>query len=610
MPGIAGIVTKIPGHQCQGLVKSMISSMEHESFYISGDYAVPELGIYAGWVAHENSFAAGQVFFNEERDIAVIFSGECFADPATRGELIQKGHRLDSPKGAWLAHLYEEKGSHFWESLNGLFSGVLIDKRKGKAFLFNDRYGTERIYWHDTRDAFYFASEAKALLRVLPELREFDHQGVAQFLTFGCTVEWRTLFRGVHLLPGGSAWSLQNGRCEKRQYFDSRTWESLPRLAAESFESQFEETFKRILPGYFESDSPLAIALTGGLDTRMILACRPKTAETFVSYTFTGKTKETLDDRAAARVAKVCGFEHRLVRLGADFFSDFGSHVDETVYVTDGCFGATGAHEIYLNRKARELGPVRLTGLFGSEILRGISTFKPSQPSMSLLRPEFAQIVSAASCEFPNSETHPIASAAFRNIPWNLFGSVAASRSQVVLRTPYLDNELVALAFQVPESLRKSPDAALRVVRHNDTALGNIPTDRRIEDRDAGFPQNLRRLFFEVGFKADYFCNEGMPGWLCRFDPLLNRVASAVNIFGHHKFLHYRSWFRNELAPYVTGVLTDPQTLRSSFWNPDFLEHIATAHTQGRGNYIFAMNAVLTLQTVERLLFRELPRDT
>ena len=64
------------------------------------------------------------------------------------------------------------------------------------------------------------------------------------------------------------------------------------------------------------------------------------------SYTFSGESGETFDDRVAAQVAKICGLEHRLLRIGADFFSNFGSHVDRTVYVTDGYFGATGAHEI------------------------------------------------------------------------------------------------------------------------------------------------------------------------------------------------------------------------------------------------------------------------
>ena len=201
MPGIVGIISQRPSAECQRLAKTMAASMEHEAFYVSGTCCVPEMGIHAGWVAHENSFAAGQPFLNEQRDIALVFSGECFLESQTGIELRQKGHQIGPHKANWLVHLYEEHGEQFFEKLNGLFSGLLIDKRQRKAFLFNDRYGVERIYWHESEDGFYFASEAKALLHALPELRAFDEEGVTQFLTFGCTLEQRTLFRGINILP-------------------------------------------------------------------------------------------------------------------------------------------------------------------------------------------------------------------------------------------------------------------------------------------------------------------------------------------------------------------------------------------------------------------------
>ncbi len=166
MPGIVGIVSRRPPEECKSLVNSMASSMKHEPSYHSGSYSVPEMGIYAGWVAHENSFGAGQPFFNQRKDVVLLFSGECFVDADTRISLRRKGHGLEERTDSWLVHLYEEEGHRFFEKLNGLFSGLLIDKRQGKAFLFNDRYGVERIYWNETKGAVFFASEAKALLRV------------------------------------------------------------------------------------------------------------------------------------------------------------------------------------------------------------------------------------------------------------------------------------------------------------------------------------------------------------------------------------------------------------------------------------------------------------
>ncbi|HEX4349006.1 MAG TPA: hypothetical protein VH251_01395, partial [Verrucomicrobiae bacterium] len=80
MPGIAGVISRRPAAENMRIVKTMIASLRHENFYVSGDFSEPKLGVYAGWTAHENSFAAGQVFQNEQKDIALIFSGECFLD--------------------------------------------------------------------------------------------------------------------------------------------------------------------------------------------------------------------------------------------------------------------------------------------------------------------------------------------------------------------------------------------------------------------------------------------------------------------------------------------------------------------------------------------------
>ena len=587
---------------------SMARSIMHESFYKSGTYSVPEMGVYGGWVAHEDSFAAGQIFFNEQRDIALFFSGECFVDPETRSHLRQKGHELGEVAGSWLVHLYEEEGDRFFEKLNGLFSGLLIDKRRNRAFLFNDRYGMERIYFCETKDATYFASEAKALLRILPELREFDREGVTQFLTFGCTLESQTLFRGVELLPGGSVWSFEKGKRHKRKYFSPETWESQSALTAEAFEAEFEETFKRILPRYFQSDSKIGISLTGGLDTRMIMACRPPD-EKPICYTFTGKNGETLDVRVAARVAEACGLEHRILRLGPDFFSDFSSHADRTVYTTDGCFGILGAHEIYLNDQAHRLAPIRLTGNFGSEVLRGVSTFKPIGLSHDLFSPEFSKSVTSSAKKLSVSKEHPVTFAAFREIPWNLFGNLAAGRSQVTFRTPYLDNELVALAYQSPERSKNSSPLASRLVKANNTVLSEIPTDRGFAGDNSGLEFLLRRFFAEATCKMDYYNSEGLPHLLSSLDPVLRRLSLGLGIFGLHKYLPYRHWFRRELAGYVNDKLTDARTQQSPLWNPDFLENMAKDHIRGRNNYVREINAVLTLEAVERLLFRDLPYE-
>jgi len=609
MPGIVGIISRKPAAEQARLVKTMVATLRHESFYAVGDFIAPELGVCGGWIAHENSFADKQVFQNENQDITILFAGECFVAGEIKNQLRRRGHRFADAGGDCLVHLYEEQGEKFFEDLNGLFAGLLVDRRQGKVFLFNDRYGLERIYWHETADALYFASEAKALLRVLPQLREFDREGVAQLLGVGCPLAGRTLFRDIQLLPGAARWTCENGSVRRETYFSPSTWEGLAKLSAPDYEAQFRTTFQKILPRYFASDSKVGIALTGGLDTRMIMACHPHDPGRETSYTFTGPLGQTLDDRVAARVAAACGLEHHLLRLEPDFFSNFAAHADQTVSITDGCSGILGAHEIYFHRQARALALLRLTGNYGSEICRAISTFKPLGLAPQIFHPDLMPGVNAASGQLAGLKKHPDTFAAFQEIPCNLFGNLAAGRSQISFRTPYLDNELVALAYQCPASLKKSSLPTMRLVKACSPALDRIPTDRGFISDRSDPEVFLRRAFAEVTFKLDYCSNAGLPRPFGPLDPVFAPVVKALGIVGLHKFLKYSTWFRTSLAPYVRARVEAAKKSAPGFWDSEALEEVTRQHLSGRKAFPSELNAVLTLEAVERLLFRELPRS-
>ena len=155
MPGIVGIIGPKPAAESQHLVRTMVAGMMHEPFYECGTRSVPELGVYAGWTAHAGSFASRECRDNARPDVTALMAGECVADTGWP--------RIHS--------LYREQGDRFVSRLNGLFSGLVVDRSRRRTILFNDRFGLERLYFHQTVDCFYFASEAKALLHVLLERR-------------------------------------------------------------------------------------------------------------------------------------------------------------------------------------------------------------------------------------------------------------------------------------------------------------------------------------------------------------------------------------------------------------------------------------------------------
>ena len=169
MPGLIGIISKRPKSWAEDAVCGMLKTMLHEPFYTSGVWSDPSLGVYAGWVARSGSFAAEMPVQNERQDVTLLFSGEEFPEQGTVESLRKKGHEIASGRASYLAHRYEEEPD-FPKQLNGRFHGLVVNRATGTVLLFNDRYGLQRLYYHESPDAFYFASEAKAILKVCPNL--------------------------------------------------------------------------------------------------------------------------------------------------------------------------------------------------------------------------------------------------------------------------------------------------------------------------------------------------------------------------------------------------------------------------------------------------------
>ena len=312
---------------------------------------------------------------------------------------------VDGP--SYLVHLYEEDPS-FPAGLNGRFHGLLADRNRGTAVLFNDRYGMHRIYYHESKDAFYFAAEAKAILAVRPELRRMDSRGFGEFVACGAVLENRTLFEGIHVLPPASAWVFRNGSLERKSsYFHPREWEEQEKLDPESYYRELRETFTRNLPRYFSGHQRIGMSLTGGLDTRMILACRKPDPGSLPCYTFGSMFRDNQDVRVARRVARICNQPHQILTAGQEFLSQFPHYAERAVYLTDGCVDVGRAPDLYLNERAREIAPVRMTGNYGGEVLRGVRTFKPVEPLAGLFCPEFLSCVRQAGETYARSPSGP-----------------------------------------------------------------------------------------------------------------------------------------------------------------------------------------------------------
>ncbi|MGA2782344.1 MAG: hypothetical protein ABSF13_10555 [Smithella sp.] len=609
MPGITGIISKATREENIKKINIMRNSLMHETFYSNGIYTSDELNVYLGWVCHKNSFSDCMPIWNEKRNVALIFFGENFTDLELFDQLKAKNHKFDKSNASYLIHLYEEKGIDFLQELNGWFTGVLVDRQAGKVILFNDRYGYQRIYYHESKDAFYFSSEAKALLKICPELRAIDMKSLGEYFCCDCVLENRTLFKNIFLLPCAAAWTFQKYLIPKKDlYFRRDTWEDQTWLEKEFFYDRLRETFNKILPRYFRTEQSIGISLTGGLDTRMLMANVATPSFKYPCYTFGSMYHDNFDVKIARKVAAATNQTHQVLTLDKNFLVDFPRYAEETVFISDGYADVSMSPEIYVNKLAREIAPIRMTGNYGSEILRSVRWLNCGNPNINLFHSDFIKFLQDAPATFAKLDQnikHPLSFTLFIEAPWRENIRFIIEQSQLTLRTPYMDNDLVALMYRSPMEVRNNKELSFRLIKDGNPALWKILTDRGFSGKLI-FPYSiLQHLYYEFLFKAEYAYNYGMPQWLASIDHLFEYMHFEKLFLGRHKFNHFRLWYRDELANYVKEILLDKRTINRPYLNNKYLTKIVHGHTLGNRNYTTEITKMLTVELTQRLLIEQ-----
>src|SRR5213594_3950141 len=108
MPGIVGLLTRMPRKRAEPELLRMVEALRHENFYVTGMWVDESLGVYAGWAVRKDSFCDRMPLWNERGDVSLVFSGEEFPEPGTARALKERGHRREGDESSYLVRLYEE----------------------------------------------------------------------------------------------------------------------------------------------------------------------------------------------------------------------------------------------------------------------------------------------------------------------------------------------------------------------------------------------------------------------------------------------------------------------------------------------------------------------
>jgi asparagine synthase (glutamine-hydrolysing) len=301
----------------------------------------------------------------------VTYNGEIYNYPELMAEIGSREFRTSCDTEVVL-RAHDRWGTDSLERLRGMFAYAIWDEQSQELVCVRDRFGIKPFYYAVVDDVFYFASEPKALLPMLPSI-ETDLDGLKDYLAFQFCLDGKTLFKGIRELLPGHFLRVRRGAAEPRRY-----WEVFYEIdwghKAKYFEEQVETLLSESVHLHLRSDVPVSAYLSGGIDSSAVASIAG--AEQGGLAAFTGKFSEDprYDESAYARIlAQWRGLQLNEIPIGVD---DFLETIEDVAYHMDYPAAGPGAFPQYIvSRAAAEQVKVILGGQGGDEIFGGYTRY-------------------------------------------------------------------------------------------------------------------------------------------------------------------------------------------------------------------------------------------
>ena len=274
--------------------------------------------------------------------------------------------------------------------------------------------------------------------------------------------------------------------------------------------------------------------------------------------------------------------------------------------MSDGYLGFCRRRGTLRQPGARSIAPARMTGNWGGELMRGVRAFKFDVPRGGFIAPQLVEQMKESAQAFSTKEWHPLSAALFQQMPFQGYGRNAIERSQLVMRSPFLADDIVSLLYRAPASVREVH--GLRNSRDRTEAGAAFYPDRpRVAWRAV---VRNRPGCSENGVKAEYSTSHGAPDWLARLSAHLPPSLLETRFLGVDKFQHFRHWARHDLARCIRETLSNEQPGNLAAWfDMRRVGAMVEEHVAGRANYTDQLDKMMTLSLAGKTLFSRVQVD-
>ncbi len=303
----------------------------------------------------------------------IVYNGEIYNFRELRDILIREGWTFETSSDTEvLLAGYLSWGSKVFSKARGMWAAGFWHPQNRQLVLVRDPLGKKPLLYTSGPDWIAFASNVEGLLSLLRQTPSVDRAAIDCYLGHLVVPFEHSVFDGIYKVPPGGIVTWSPG-CDVRI---ERYWRvpERPGAAREATLDEVENLLRVAVRRRLESDVPLGVFLSAGLDSSLIAALMAQESHRPIVAVTAGTAGADDDERLAARtVADMYGLEHRplevppvsaarLPQLIAELGEPFG---DSSILPT-----------FAVAEVARREMTVALTGDGGDEAFFGYDTFR------------------------------------------------------------------------------------------------------------------------------------------------------------------------------------------------------------------------------------------
>lgn len=320
--------------------------------------------------------SGNQPMFSDDQQKIIVFNGEIYNYKVLKSQLEQKGFVFKTTSDTEvILRLYENEGVAAFGKLDGMFAFSIYDKTLNKVFIARDFFGEKPLYYVNFADSFYWASELKSIIKVLPSKLTISVAALNLYFQLTYIPAPYTIYEEAHKLEPNHYLVINCLDFTFEQYEIKQVFKEY--ALNEDFNSTKNKVHDLVHESVFcrtISDVPVGSFLSGGVDSSIVSLCMAQQSTSPIDTFSIGFDKKEFDESEKSRtVAKLIGSNHHEFIIGEN---DLLANIDEIILNFDEPFADSSALASYLvARKAGKELKVVLTGDGADELFGGYNKY-------------------------------------------------------------------------------------------------------------------------------------------------------------------------------------------------------------------------------------------